>query len=232
MATRPTRRRCMASFVPCSSPKATMMRCVCLTTSDLLYNIDTVHCTVVENYLKQWNTYLSPAFFQAYRWCIEAMKEITPGLPVKVVVDVLRQASKVTNVLLNHNILFTYYWESLHKLSIAQQSVLPGKEIPYMIVWNLTFCLCAAGLCGEERVQKSRAADQTCSVSSKVTCCILKITSRKIPFVIMHFDSMLCVLQRTFWTQASQILWHAARLWILLIKCRQYMPISCNLPGK
>lgn len=32
---------------------------------------------------------------QAYRWCIEAMKEITPGLPVKVVVDVLRQASKV-----------------------------------------------------------------------------------------------------------------------------------------
>lgn len=41
------------------------------------------------------------------------MKEITPGLPVKVVVDVLRQASKVTNVLtkcyvLNHNILFTY----------------------------------------------------------------------------------------------------------------------------
>lgn len=37
------------------------------------------------------------------------MKEITPGLPVKVVVDVLRQASKVTNVLLNHNILFTYY---------------------------------------------------------------------------------------------------------------------------
>lgn len=34
--------------------------------------------------------------FQAYRWCIEAMKEITPGLPVKVVVDVLRQASKVS----------------------------------------------------------------------------------------------------------------------------------------
>lgn len=33
--------------------------------------------------------------FQAYRWCIEAMKEITVGLPVKVVVDVLRQASKV-----------------------------------------------------------------------------------------------------------------------------------------
>ena len=32
---------------------------------------------------------------QAYRWCIEAMKEITAGLPVKVVVDVLRQASKV-----------------------------------------------------------------------------------------------------------------------------------------
>uniref|UniRef100_A0A3B5LIK1 Uncharacterized protein n=1 Tax=Xiphophorus couchianus TaxID=32473 RepID=A0A3B5LIK1_9TELE len=31
---------------------------------------------------------------EAYRWCIEAMKEITPGLPVKVVVDVLRQASK------------------------------------------------------------------------------------------------------------------------------------------
>uniref|UniRef100_H2T0V3 Amyloid beta precursor protein (cytoplasmic tail) binding protein 2 n=1 Tax=Takifugu rubripes TaxID=31033 RepID=H2T0V3_TAKRU len=27
---------------------------------------------------------------EAYRWCIEAMKEITPGLPVKVVVDVLR----------------------------------------------------------------------------------------------------------------------------------------------
>jgi len=33
---------------------------------------------------------------EAYRWCIEAMKEITPGLPVKVVVDVLRQASKRT----------------------------------------------------------------------------------------------------------------------------------------
>uniref|UniRef100_A0A665WR69 Amyloid beta precursor protein (cytoplasmic tail) binding protein 2 n=1 Tax=Echeneis naucrates TaxID=173247 RepID=A0A665WR69_ECHNA len=31
---------------------------------------------------------------EAYKWCIEAMKEITPGLPVKVVVDVLRQASK------------------------------------------------------------------------------------------------------------------------------------------
>ncbi|XP_064234506.1 amyloid protein-binding protein 2 isoform X1 [Aotus nancymaae] len=31
---------------------------------------------------------------QAYKWCIEAMKEITAGLPVKVVVDVLRQASK------------------------------------------------------------------------------------------------------------------------------------------
>ncbi|KAK5905164.1 hypothetical protein CesoFtcFv8_006657 [Champsocephalus esox] len=31
---------------------------------------------------------------EAYRWCIEAMKEITPGLPAKVVVDVLRQASK------------------------------------------------------------------------------------------------------------------------------------------
>ncbi|KAJ7990111.1 hypothetical protein DPEC_G00296930 [Dallia pectoralis] len=31
---------------------------------------------------------------EAYRWCIEAMKEITDGLPVKVVVDVLRQASK------------------------------------------------------------------------------------------------------------------------------------------
>lgn len=33
---------------------------------------------------------------QAYKWCIEAMKEITVGLPVKVVVDVLRQASKVS----------------------------------------------------------------------------------------------------------------------------------------
>uniref|UniRef100_A0A673KP53 Amyloid protein-binding protein 2-like n=1 Tax=Sinocyclocheilus rhinocerous TaxID=307959 RepID=A0A673KP53_9TELE len=31
---------------------------------------------------------------EAYRWCIEAMREITVGLPVKVVVDVLRQASK------------------------------------------------------------------------------------------------------------------------------------------
>ncbi|XP_075445734.1 amyloid protein-binding protein 2 isoform X2 [Ascaphus truei] len=31
---------------------------------------------------------------EAYKWCIEAMKEITSGLPVKVVVDVLRQASK------------------------------------------------------------------------------------------------------------------------------------------
>ncbi|KAK7829927.1 hypothetical protein U0070_003382 [Myodes glareolus] len=30
----------------------------------------------------------------AYKWCVEAMKEITAGLPVKVVVDVLRQASK------------------------------------------------------------------------------------------------------------------------------------------
>lgn len=38
------------------------------------------------------------SLFQAYRWCIEAMKEITPGLPVKVVVDVLRQASKVFSV--------------------------------------------------------------------------------------------------------------------------------------
>lgn len=35
-------------------------------------------------------------YFQAYKWCIAAMKEITVGLPVKVVVDVLRQASKVT----------------------------------------------------------------------------------------------------------------------------------------
>ncbi|ROK28200.1 Amyloid protein-binding protein 2 [Anabarilius grahami] len=32
---------------------------------------------------------------EAYRWCIEAMREITVGLPVKVVVDVLRQASKI-----------------------------------------------------------------------------------------------------------------------------------------
>ncbi|GAB1296607.1 Amyloid protein-binding protein 2 [Apodemus speciosus] len=31
---------------------------------------------------------------EAYKWCVEAMKEITAGLPVKVVVDVLRQASK------------------------------------------------------------------------------------------------------------------------------------------
>uniref|UniRef100_A0ACB8ECX5 Amyloid protein-binding protein 2 n=1 Tax=Sphaerodactylus townsendi TaxID=933632 RepID=A0ACB8ECX5_9SAUR len=31
---------------------------------------------------------------EAYKWCIEATKEITVGLPVKVVVDVLRQASK------------------------------------------------------------------------------------------------------------------------------------------
>ncbi|XP_061637218.1 amyloid protein-binding protein 2 isoform X2 [Phyllopteryx taeniolatus] len=31
---------------------------------------------------------------EAYRWCVEAMKEITPELPVKVVIDVLRQASK------------------------------------------------------------------------------------------------------------------------------------------
>lgn len=38
-------------------------------------------------------------FFQAYKWCIEAMKEITVGLPVKVVVDVLRQASKVNMML-------------------------------------------------------------------------------------------------------------------------------------
>ncbi|CAH2251237.1 Amyloid -binding 2 [Pelobates cultripes] len=30
---------------------------------------------------------------EANKWCIEAMKEITSGLPVKVVVDVLRQAS-------------------------------------------------------------------------------------------------------------------------------------------
>uniref|UniRef100_A0A8C8F215 Amyloid protein-binding protein 2 n=1 Tax=Oncorhynchus tshawytscha TaxID=74940 RepID=A0A8C8F215_ONCTS len=36
---------------------------------------------------------------EAYRWCIEAMKEITEGLPVKVMVDVLRQASKVTEML-------------------------------------------------------------------------------------------------------------------------------------
>lgn len=38
-------------------------------------------------------------FFKAYKWCIEAMKEITVGLPVKVVVDVLRQASKVSIML-------------------------------------------------------------------------------------------------------------------------------------
>lgn len=49
-------------------------------------------------------------FFQAYRWCIEAMKEITPGLPVKVVVDVLRQASKVNCVHLYYKIFLIYYW--------------------------------------------------------------------------------------------------------------------------
>lgn len=46
---------------------------------------------------------------QAYRWCIEAMREITVGLPVKVVVDVLRQASKVSGTfLLNINLLMWY----------------------------------------------------------------------------------------------------------------------------
>lgn len=49
-----------------------------------------------------------PSTLQAYRWCIEAMKEISPGLPVKVVVDVLRQASKVCAALLYLNVL--YYW--------------------------------------------------------------------------------------------------------------------------
>lgn len=40
------------------------------------------------------------------------------------------------------------------------------------------------------------------------------------------------ICQGTFWTQASQVLGHPARLWILLIKCRQHMPISCYIPGK
>lgn len=88
---------------------------------------------------------------QAYRWCIEAMKEITPGLPVKVVVDVLRQASKVT----------------LTHVSIAQIGL--RLNFHTSIPDTCVNCLFPAGLRGEKRVQKSRAADQTCSVSSKVT---------------------------------------------------------------
>lgn len=43
---------------------------------------------------------------------------------------------------------------------------------------------------------------------------------------------MFCLFQGTFWTQASQVLRHPARLRILLIKRRQHMPIGCYLPGK
>lgn len=90
------------------------------------------------------------------------MKEITPGLPVKVVVDVLRQASKVTFTPLELWCLCRVH------TSADQHLVLLSKEHDGV---NFDF-LCAAGLCGEERVQKSRAADQTCSVSCKVTCCV------------------------------------------------------------
>lgn len=39
-------------------------------------------------------------------------------------------------------------------------------------------------------------------------------------------------MQGTFWAQASQVLGHPARLWILPIKRRQHMPISRYIPGK
>lgn len=57
------------------------------------------------------------------------MKEITPGLPVKVVVDVLRQASKVNSVYLYYEILSSYHWVYLQNVSTEQQSVASSKEI-------------------------------------------------------------------------------------------------------
>lgn len=162
MATRPTRQHCMASFVPCSLLKATTMRYVCLFRYDGTFDFNNEVCFTVLSFVS--------AFFpvsQAYRWCIEAMKEITPGLPVKVVVDVLRQASKVTFTLLGLCCLCRIH------TSANQHFVLLSKEILWVRHDEVDFdFLCAAGLCGEERVQKSRAADQTCSVSSKVTCCV------------------------------------------------------------
>uniref|UniRef100_A0A4W6C6M3 Amyloid beta precursor protein (cytoplasmic tail) binding protein 2 n=1 Tax=Lates calcarifer TaxID=8187 RepID=A0A4W6C6M3_LATCA len=84
---------------------------------------------------------------EAYRWCIEAMKEITPGLPVKVVVDVLRQASKACVVkrefrkaeqLIKHavflHICIYIFYISLFFVQIQtaldiRQSVFGGKNI-------------------------------------------------------------------------------------------------------
>lgn len=60
------------------------------------------------------------------------MKEITPGLPVKVVVDVLRQASKVNFSLfiLLDIIVIIEGTVSLQNVSTEQQSVVHCKEIP------------------------------------------------------------------------------------------------------
>ncbi len=54
------------------------------------------------------------------------MKEITPGLPVKVVVDVLRQASKVRHVHLYIILKFL----SLKNVSTEHQSIVTSKKIP------------------------------------------------------------------------------------------------------
>lgn len=89
------------------------------------------------------------------------------------------------------------------------------------------------GLRGQEGVQKSRAADQTRRVSSQVSRCVShRLCVTLVLCVVMCCDSLLYVSQRTFWTQASKVLRYAARLRILLIKCRQHMPISRYLPGK
>uniref|UniRef100_A0A3P8S8F0 Amyloid beta precursor protein (cytoplasmic tail) binding protein 2 n=1 Tax=Amphiprion percula TaxID=161767 RepID=A0A3P8S8F0_AMPPE len=80
---------------------------------------------------------------EAYRWCIEAMKEITPGLPVKVIVDVLRQASKACVVkrefrkaeqLIKHAVFLARQPKCAHVLHILtaldiRQSVFGGKNI-------------------------------------------------------------------------------------------------------
>lgn len=81
--------------------------------------------------------------FQAYRWCIEAMKEITPGLPVKVVVDVLRQASKVSALPMS----------SRNSIEILCGRLRPPAGRPCLTR------VCAAGLRCEEGVQESGAAD-------------------------------------------------------------------------
>lgn len=121
--------------------------------------------------LQMWVKFFFSSCLQAYRWCIEAMKEITPGLPVKVVVDVLRQASKVT--------LTTWFYNLGPVDSEIQKSF---EEIN---LWFVTFSP-AAGLRGEARVQESWAADQTCSVSSKVACCVFMRTHYCFCFFACH----------------------------------------------